>query len=109
MPLIQGVRNILENCTDSLRIIYSGSSYSKPNLVAEYMSQAETTVRRYHKDLKEWFDEHYPSARGMDFLEMTIPAQTIDGFHQMQEGNIIKAMSILNMMHFISDEIDKIE
>lgn len=103
-PIIQRANTILKNCNDSIRIIYAGSSSSSPSLVAEFEYQADPIVRQYHKDLNAWFRDHYPSARSVEFFELSKVAETSDGYHQIEEGNMIKAMSILNMMYFMSME-----
>lgn len=92
------------HCYDRIRFLYSGGTSSTNDLVQKYPHQSDEKVIQFNSDIKNWFNKKYPFVLVLDFFNLTWESHnhTSDGFHHLSDVNLIKAMTLLNSMHFLA-------
>jgi hypothetical protein len=96
----------LGKCFDRIRFAFSGTIISSDELVEKYPYQARPFVEKYHIEIIEYLAKHYPMIVPLNFanLSLEVANRTSDGFHPLTDGNLIRAMTVINLMHAMVDQ-----
>jgi hypothetical protein len=101
IPLLNRLRGELQNCWDRVRLVFSGATVCADEVVKKYPHQNKEYVHSYNTETAKWLYENYPQVISLDFWNLSAEAldHTSDGFHMLTDVNLIKATTVLNLMH----------
>lgn len=103
-PVMRMFQSALGSCWDRVRILYAGSTVCSDDVVKKYPHQKRENVEEYNRDTANWLKEHYPNAESVNFYNLSAESldRTSDGMHSLTDVNLIKAMTVLNIMHHMA-------
>jgi hypothetical protein len=103
-PFMLRMKAELADCWDNVRFVFSGATVCQDAVVRRYPHQDKASVQAYNRDVANWLKKSYPKLIILDFWNLSAQAldRTSDGFHQLTDVNLIKASTVLNLMHQMS-------
>jgi hypothetical protein len=114
LPIFESINRTVNSCpynvSSSIRIAMSGVNICDKSVSAKYPMQSDANSIRFTRRLVELLREKYPLVPVVviDFLSITGEAiadgRTSDGYHFLSDINLIKAMTILNVMRAMAED-----
>lgn len=105
--LTQSITACEYNITDLIRVVYSGVPMVHPSVVEKFPFESDESVLQFTRDMTHFFHDKYPYVIILDFLNLTRDAnrggRNSDGFHQLSDTNMIKMMTVFNVMHAMAN------
>lgn len=102
--LVQAVTSCEHNIAGLVRVVFSGVPMVHPAVTAMFPLETDERAVEFYRDMQHFFQVEYPSMTVvmLDFLNLTRDAnrrgRSSDGFHQLSDVNMIKVMTLLNVM-----------
>lgn len=114
LPIFESINRTVTSCpyniSSTIRIAMSGVNICDKSVSAKYPTQSDANSIRFTHRLVELLREKYPLVPVVviDFLSVTGEAiaggRTSDGYHFLSDINLIKAMTILNVMRAMAED-----
>eukprot|EP01036_Dinobryon_divergens_P028112 gene28112-37007_t len=114
LPIFESINRTVTSCpyniSSTIRIAMSGVNICDKSVSAKYPTQSDANSIRFTRRLVELLREKYPLVPVVviDFLSVTAEAiadgRTSDGYHFLSDINLIKAMTILNVMRAMAED-----
>lgn len=104
--MMDSLKRNLENCphktSDHFRIVFTGVPIVSPAVENKYPLQIRSRAVDFYHEMARLLHNDFPQIVTVSFLRLTEYASnhgyTADGFHQLSDTNLIKAMTMLNLM-----------
>lgn len=90
----------LQDCLERVKIVYVGATVCSDAVIRKYPHQNKEHILEFNERMRTWFQEHYPKVLTVQYWNMTKEAayRTSDGFHPLSDINLVKTISMLNIM-----------
>lgn len=113
-PIFESINRTIASCpydvSSKVRIAISGVNICDKAVSAKYPHQSDSNSIYFTKRLHELMKQYYPAVPVViiDFLSITKEAiddgRTSDGYHFLSDINLMKAMTILNVMRAMAED-----
>jgi hypothetical protein len=110
-PALEFIDEKIRDCSvdDNLvYVAYSGATFSSDSIVTKYPWQSRASTQNFTEKILLFLKSEYPRVVIVDFFNVSYDAilnnRTSDGVHTLSDVNIIKAMTILNLMNYVVDK-----
>jgi len=102
-PIMNKLQSELSSCWERVKILFSGATVCSDEVVKKYPHQNRANVAEFNKNMATWLKEHHPRVESVDFFNLSAESvnsgRTADGFHSLTDVNLLKAVTVLNIMH----------
>jgi hypothetical protein len=100
------IKNCKHDISKSFRIVFSAMPIESASKDADFPNQSKSHVMTFYHAMTEILQTKYPSILYLPFLNLTeygvLNDCSSDGYHQMTSTNVIKAMTLLNVLRDIA-------
>lgn len=100
-------RGCFYDVSNLIYVAYSGATYSADSVAAKYPYQSTAHVKNFTEKIELFLKTEYPRVLIVDFFNVSYDAilnnRSSDGFHMLSDVNVIKAMTVINLMNIIGD------
>ena len=101
-PALSSLRQRVEQrCGGPIYVVWSGVGVQNRALDVKYPMQSRELAAVFNDETREYLQRANVSVLSLDFWNLTLDAETSDGFHGLTDVNMMKALALLNVMQHV--------
>jgi hypothetical protein len=107
-PILTTIETQFANCMHHVKVVYTGAIVCAHFVEEKYPLQASHVSHKFNHDMHRYLQEYYPYVHFVNPWNVTREAvnRTSDGLHGLSDTNMIMVLTMLNLMHAFTKEVD---